>query len=360
VYLPRALLWPSSLLLCAACSGESGTQIERDAPDGSARDAAVPEAGVATRCGETPVRLADYVPDVPEWGRSAVQIPTIAVSAAGLFYLSNWDVPVGSNHGRGGYVVHLPRAGGDPMRLADVAGGGSPGGQGLAVVGGTAIYGEARQEGPGAILSVSSSGGAAVTLTTTAGLARALVADDESVYFVDDEGTKSVPLTGGPARTLTSERPYSLLVAGSTLYLASLSEPGRLSSIPVGGGPVTVLADESALGPLLCGDGVCWMSGAALDASLKQRAPDGSSSVLSTGLRQPHDLVFDGRHFFVTTDAGGMNLRRIPAGGGTADIIHGGAGISSLALDDACLYWSQLSGIYTWSLTAATAATPDP
>jgi hypothetical protein len=184
------------------------------------------------------------------------------------------------------------------------------------------------------------------------------VADAQNVYFVDGEGTKSVPLEGGPVRTLTDRRPYSIMVSGQTLYLADNGPGGGISSVPIDGGPVTVLADEpnGAIHPVICGDSLCWVGGPAMDASLKRRTPDGSIRVVVSGLRQPHAVVFDGTSFFVSGAGGGLFLYRIPASGGDAEVIHGSGGLSSLALDDECLYWSAAAGIFTWARSAANAA----
>jgi hypothetical protein len=114
---------------------------------------------------------------------------------------------------------------------------------------------------------------------------------------------------------------------------------------------VTVLVTESALQPILCGESVCWFSGGALDMRLRQLVPGGSPTTLATGFSEPHDLVFDGQYFFVTTGGGGSALERIPAAGGTPALIQPGG--SGLALDGECLYWSDFSGIYAWALSAA-------
>jgi hypothetical protein len=295
------------------------------------------------------------VPDVPDAGRSAIQVPAIGVNRDGLFYLLNWNTPLGAAEGPGGFVMHLPNGASEPVRLAVVEGGGSESGQGLAVTQTVAIFSEAREggESQGAVLSVAPGGQEPTTLALTSGLANALGADEQNVYFVDNEGTKSVPLTGGPVRTLSDQTPFSIMVAGSTLYLAGLGEQGTLSSVPIDGGPVTVLATEDALHPVSCGESVCWMNGPALDMRLRQLVPGGSPTTLATGFREPHDVVFDGQHFFVATGPGRVYLARISAAGGRVDLIQERALMSSLALDDACLYWSEASGIYAWALSAA-------
>lgn len=302
------------------------------------------------RCGDAPVRLVDYVSYLPDAAQGDIGAPAIGVNGDGLFYLF-----IGAAEGPGGFVMHLPDGASEPVRLATVPGGGSGGRQGLAVTQTAAIFSEAGDYGEdsqGAVLSVSP-GEEPTTLASTAGLAFALVADEQNVYFADDEGTKSVPLTGGPVRTLADQTAISaIMVAGSTLYLAVGGQPGSLSSVPIDGGPVTVLATESPLQMVMCGQSVCWLTGSPYDMRLRQLVPGGRPATLATGLVKPHDLVFDGRHFFVTEGFG--SLTRIPAAGGTPDgsIDAVGLGASSLALDDACLYWSQVDGIYSVALSA--------
>jgi hypothetical protein len=297
------------------------------------------------------VRLVDYVRDLPDAEQISVQVPPIRVNGDGLFYLLNWFTSIGAPEGPGGFVMHLPHGASEPLRLAFVDGGGSGGRHGLAVTQTAAIFSEAPDgvESQGAVLSVSPGGGEPTMLAVTSGLAGALVTDEKNVYFVDREGTKSVPLAGGPVRTLTSQTVISIMVAGATLYLGDYRTPGSLSSVPIEGGPVTVLVTESALQPVLCGESVCWFTGPALDMRLRQLVPGGSPTTLATGLSQAHDVVFDGQYFFVTTGRGA--LERIPAAGGTPALSQ--AGGSGLALDDECLYWSDFPGIYAWALSAA-------
>jgi hypothetical protein len=225
------------------------------------------ETNVSTsaRCGSTPTLLVDYVQDVPDAGRTAVEIPDIAVNATDLYYVSNWNTPVTSTSagGRDGYLMRVPIRGGTAVRTAFIPGGGSPSAQGLAVTPTAVIFAEAggSDGGAGAIISLPAYGGSATVLATTNGVAQALVVDDKNVYFADAEATKSVPLTGGPVRTLAALVPFSLGVAGGTLYLADFSRD-MVSSVPIDGGQVTVLANSQAgpLYPVTCGQNLCWVN----------------------------------------------------------------------------------------------------
>jgi hypothetical protein len=335
--------------LAVACSAASPTE---SGMTGN-RDAAA-DSSQGDKCSPLPISLVDYTPDVPEGGRSAVQVPTIRVNDNGLFYVLNWQTPIGSSEGPGGYVMRIPLRGGMPTRLASVAGGGSQGGQGLAVTRSAAIFSQAHGDdaGAGAIVTVPAEGGEPTIIALTTGLANALVADDANVYFVDGEGTKSVPLGGGTVRTLATERPYSLGLSGRTLYLADL-DTGAISSVSIEGGPITVLTSDpgGALYPRACGEALCWVSGPALDAALKQLVPGGTPTVLATGFRQLHDFVFDGKYFFLSTEH--LLLQRVPRDGGAPLVIQSQGLITSLDLDDACLYWSSARGIFSWALSAA-------
>ncbi|HEX7481632.1 MAG TPA: hypothetical protein VF331_27755 [Polyangiales bacterium] len=297
----------------------------------------------------------------------AVQTPDIAVNATSLFYVLNWSTPAtGTSSGTTeGYLMRVPIRGGAAIRLAAIPGGGSQGVQGLAATQTAVIFSAARGSvaGRGAIITVPTGGGAATVLASTKGLANALVADEQNVYFVDDEATKSVLLSGGPVQTVAAAVPYSLGIAGQTLYLADFGPNGTVSSVPITGGPVTVLAKDQpgALYPVRCGPDLCWVnagSGAMSSSggTLMQLAPGGAPVVLTQGLSEPHALVFDGNNFFVTTAGGGLWLLRIPSAGGTPVTAESEQGITGLALDESCLYWSSALGISSLATSAADVA----
>jgi hypothetical protein len=86
---------------------------------------------------------------------------------------------------------------------------------------------------------------------------------------------------------------------------------------------------------------------------LMRLAPAGTPVVLFQGFTEPHGLVFDGTDFFFTVGAGGLALFRVPSAGGTAAVVESEVGISGVAFDEACIYWSSVSGI--WSLARSTA-----
>jgi hypothetical protein len=292
----------------------------------------------------------------------AVEIPDIAVNRTDLYYVMNWTMPVaGTPLGvRDGYLKRVPIRGGKALQLAFISGGGSRGSQGLAITPAAAILSQApgNDGGAGAIVSVPLDGGNATVLAPTKGVAKALVVDDVNVYFADTEATKSVPLIGGPPRTIAAAGSDSIGIEGETLYLADFSGH-TVSTIAVDGGQVAVLAknQQGPLDPVTCGTNLCWMNaGQLLNSSLMQLAPGATPVVLAEGFSEPIDLIYDGNNFFVTAGGGALSLLRIPSGGGTPLVAESETGISSMALDETCLYWSSLNGISSLARSAADVA----
>jgi hypothetical protein len=364
--LSSATIFVTASALVTACGSSTHGAPPADQDSGGASDEGTgtfDDAGA--KCRNTPIVLVDYLKDVPSAGRAAVEIPDLAVNATDLYYISNWTIPPssGSTGGRDGNLMRVPIRGGTAVRMTAIAGGGSPGVQGLVVTQSAAIFSEAQgaDGGAGTIVSVPTDGGNPTVLATANGLAHALVADDQNVYFVDREATKSVPLRGGPVRIVARTVPFSLSVKGGALVLADFTG-NTVSSVPVEGGPVTILAKDQPgpLYPLACGPNLCWVNGSASGGDLMQLPPNGTPAVLAAPPSEPHDLAFDGKNFFVTTGGGGLWLYRIPSTGGTPVLAESEPGITNMPLDESCLYWSSLRGISSLARVAADVAGNKP
>jgi hypothetical protein len=203
--------------------------------------------------------------------------------------------------------------------------------------------------GNATITKLQFTGGRTTLLAEAVGEANAVVVDDNNVYFVDTEGAQSVSLAGGPVRSLaTGVVPLSLLSVGNTLYLASSNE---ISTVPKSGGELVTAADGGGVSVIACGNDVCWVGGAGLMSTLSRLSLGGQPRELASGLLEPHDIVFDGTGFFVSTGRG--VVERVPASGGTADSVFVEEGITNLALDDTCMYWSSATTISSVSRSAA-------
>jgi hypothetical protein len=254
--------------------------------------------------------------------------------------------------------------GGSAVEMASIPGENNQGPQALAVTSSAAVFSEfnppAASDGGGAgtIVRVPADGSGATILAATSGSVTALVADEQNAYFVDSEATKSVPLTGGPVRTVVPAVTWSLGVVGPTLYMTDVA--GDVLSVPTGGGKVTVVAKDQTYPyfPMACGPDLCWLN-AGDTPTLIQLAPGGAPRVLSNASGTA-GAVFDGRNFFLTdqTDHGldQTFLARVPATGGPPIVAESGPFLTSVALGPKCLYWSDSQGIFSLALGAADVA----
>jgi hypothetical protein len=255
-------------------------------------------------------------------------------------------------------LVRVPLTGGHLDRLARLEHGGGSGPHALALTPAEIVYMAAGDtvEQPGGLLKAGLSGGEPTTLATTRGLARSVQVDEQTAYFIDDEGLKSVSLGGGTPRALASPPPDSFGLDGNRIYLALTD---GIDSIATDGSERVELArnQDHPTNPERCGASVCWINrGNAFDAMIMRLAPGRVAQVLIDGLGEPHAWIFDGDAFFVA--AGFLDLLRIPAAGGPPSSVSAdGTGFNSLALDDECLYWSNLQGI--WSVSRAATVPSD-
>ncbi len=310
-------------------------------------------SGSGVRCGRTPTMIVDgasYVdPDKP----AAVQVPFIMVSSDHLFYFINLvDLPnAGANNT--GRLMRIGFGGGAPEELALVPGGNSAG-QPFALTPDGVVYAEQHGENdrPGLTL-VSAPGGEHTPVVSTDGLAHAVLGVGTELYFLDDAGLEGVSMHGGTAHHLADTRAFGLGATDGTVLV--MTQAGLLG-VPTDGGPATTLApNASGLDPIGCGSGVCWVES---NGRLARKDPnrDPVTLAMSLALFEPHALVFDGTDFFVSAGGGGGALYRIPATGGDPILVAIGPGLSSIAADDSCIYWSTIQGIFSLRLDTADAA----
>jgi len=332
-----------ALFLAAGC----GTTRVEPLGDGSATS--------RPKCTDTASLLVDYIDQLPDSASGHIQMPEIAVNATDLFYF--FTTPSGD--ARVGRLMRIPLRGGTPAPLALVPGLLSTSLQALVATPTGVIYAEGPygDAGAGKILAVPSHRGEAGTVAPTAGRANGLVSDGENLYFFDREATKAVPLAGGEVRVLT-EKLGAPGVVGNTLVLAN--GDGTISSVPTQGGPLKLLASGpwQPLAPIDCGGSACWLVIGVSGQLMRVGLEGGTPEVLIEGLSGMTHVVFDGKNFFVTLGGGGLGIYRIPAEGNEATAIVTGTGISGLALDDECLYWSSFEGIFSLALRAAAVAGP--
>jgi hypothetical protein len=265
------------------------------------------------------------------------------------------------------YVMRLPLGGGLSPRVFAMLDGGevamrvTAGGLVLALTDNLAHTG-------GRILSLAFDGGSPATLAMTSGGPLATLAVDENnAYFSDTAGTKSVPLRGGTAQTLTAQN-GSIALVGSSLVIADGDNVYRIGAS--GGGLSTVASGQSAAtAPVPCGMDTCWFT-------LKAVAPPSQVLIAGQGLGTIVDLsqggsprtvvsswslagttllIFDGFDFYVSASQNLQgSLDRVPGMGGLPIRLETGFGPLGIAVDDQCLYWGSVDrGIFSVAKAAA-------
>jgi hypothetical protein len=281
--------------------------------------------------------------------------PIIAVDETDLYMLISWIKPTTAL--RDGVLLRLSLRSGEIARLFPVPGGGSAGVQGLAISGGHIVFSQGPQieDGKGRIVRLDRDGGEPTVLAETMGNSgSALVTHGTNVYFVDDEGTKRVAIEGGEVRRLTTLRPFTLGADEGALYLADHAGHAIVAISSKDGVEMFIVEEQQGpLYPIACDGDLCWLNSNRIgEAAVMRRSPDGRIATVGAGLSEPHALVFDGRDFFVAAGAGGLALYRIPASGGTPAVVYVEEGLTHIAVNDSCLFWSSASTVSTVSRDA--------
>jgi hypothetical protein len=270
--------------------------------------------------------------------------PIIAVNATHLYFILVWDLVPSAEathlEAWQGYLMRVPLAGGKVERLAEVPRGTGETPHALALTSHYAVFIQAGGVGKNATIArVPLEGGEVTVLAEATRRATAVVADDDVVYFTDELGAKSVPLEGGEVQVLVSGIvPTALGLLNGTLYVAT-SE--KIYAVSIKGGEASAVADMGGWLLEVCGDGICWLSGAALDASLMKLVPGETPVVLADGIIEPHSLTFDGSHFFVAE--GMSDISRISADGTSRGRFEMTGVV--LAANESCLFWSEYTAI---------------
>ncbi len=339
------------MLLSSGCgSGESAVAARADA------------AAAPARCGPVATQIVSSAVFVsPDAGQTALQTPEIAVTAADLYYEVNVSdvtppedggVPSGA---RAGAIWRVSLDGGAPSRVADVVGGGTYGGQGFAPTADGVVFCQDGAGDPSIAVSSLDPAVAPTVLAKTHGAAGALIADDQYAYFVDAEGTKRVPLTGGDAVVLSSRAPYSLAIAGEDVILADFSA-GEVLRVPKAGGATETLATIAGpLSPVGCGgSAICWLAGQGIfSGAVLRLVPGAAPAAIATGtsLAEPHALVFGGVSLYAASGVtpgfvDAVTLDPAAPDSGSAVPIASATGVADVAVDDRCVYWSSFDGIF--------------
>jgi hypothetical protein len=327
---------------------DGGTDSARVSP---ATDSGEPEAVHVSGepCGSAPRVLLDLQALVPDRDSVSTQTASpIAVNATDLYFVFQWSVQGLPDW----YLMRIPLGGGTVARIATIPSrNGEYGRHALALTNTDVIF----LQGGDTIAKVPLDGGATTTLAKAADALNTVLVNEQNAYFADSEGAKSVPLIGGTVRTLAPDILLGLALVNDRLYMAT--RDNKIYSISTNGGDPTPVGDGGGWPLIGCGGkNVCWLGGpGSLRATLMQLAPGGTPVTLAEGFPEPLDLLFDGNNFFITLAHPG-EIIRVPATGGTAAGAYVELGMTNLALNDTCLFWSSATTITSVSRDAADVA----
>ncbi len=322
------------------------------------------------RCGLTPRLLvnAGTFPRPPsDAGNIEVVALELVANASDLYYV----ISAAENNGNlfspilAGSVLRVPLRGGQPTLVASGFMFFKP-----VLTATSVIVGEDNafpNNDSSAVVSVPFDGGAPTTIVALAdndSLSTGPVTDGTYVYFADRSGIQAVPLAGGSTSadilTLTSGIVNSIGVFGQRLLF--FLPQGAVESVdlpPVSNSPLTTLGTGAA-GPtdvMPCGTDACWL-GEGADAMMRMAPTGGPIAVmpLPAALASPLNVAFDGSDFYIMGGASGTTQRlgRMAADGSSFAILAtmSSTGGGFVAVDDACVYWSNALGIFSLAKTA--------
>jgi hypothetical protein len=214
----------------------------------------------------------------------------------------------------------------------------------------TVIYGGVSFEGgiSNQILTLPKAGGSPTVIVTTTAAVEQLFADATTIYFVIDGAVNAVAKTGGTPQPITSG-PYASSLVGvddtSAYWISSETTSATIWSTPKGGGPSVQLAQRGVIMRAVLDSGAIYFTTDARDLE-KLVIATSAITVLATGLGTYGGealAVQSGTAFVNEQDMGQYPaiILAAPANGGVVDTCAGGSmAVTSIAADEATLYWS--------------------
>jgi hypothetical protein len=173
-----------------------------------------------------------------------------------------------------------------------------------------------------------------------------LALDRDYVYVAEEAVVRRVNKCGGVIQTVAAGalQAFDLAVWEGDVYFSNQYLGGNVSRVPVTGGtPRAVLQTMSQPEGIAVGGGFVYagilkpMGGASWDL-YSAPANGGVATVRADAV--PRYPAADDRYAY----AGGADLRRIPHGGGPAEVLIAGATARDLTVDDAYVYWTAEQG----------------
>jgi hypothetical protein len=173
-----------------------------------------------------------------------------------------------------------------------------------------------------------------------------LALDRDYVYVAEQSVVRRVSKCGGVIQTVAAGglQAFDLAVWDGDVYFSNQYLGGNVSRVPATGGtPRTVLQTMSQPEGVAVGGGIVYAGilkptgGASWDL---YSAPASGGVATVRAETVPRYPTADDRYAY----AGGTDLRRIPHGGGPAEVLIAGANARELTVDDAYVYWTAEQG----------------
>jgi hypothetical protein len=350
------------------------------------------DASLAPHCASTPTKLVDPADflgaglGLPTGSGVSVAI-NVAVSGSDIFYV----LGIQQNLEQNATIMRVSSAGGAPSLVATVADPFSP--ERIVATPGALFYQVSNDATDGGfvrtLLRVVPGGGPPSPIAHLDGSVAPetwFASDGQNLYYVDDDGTERTPLAGGAIQKIASQRGDLAVVGGNVVIVDGPT--GNVYAIPSAGGASTLLApgQTNANRPFACGDDVCWLTGGQASPSgadfiqpadgglpvfdcgpldeacvfwglVRLRANARPATVLASRGYAPVDILFDGSDFYFSVggDASPGGIGKIGGAGGLPVGLEEGYGF---AVDDACLYWANLDGVFSVAKSAAPGTRP--
>jgi hypothetical protein len=242
----------------------------------------------------------------------------------------------------GGYVLKVPKAGGEVVMLAS--------GDRLSgiAVDATSVYWVAgtSDASSGAIERVAVGGGTPTTLATRPGPPAHLAVDDSYVYWSEqmDGAIMKVALAGGASTTVASASlPWNIALDTTDVYWLGTG----VMKAPKSGGAATALTPETpslpTAGLAVNATNVYFTSGPPGGASGVSSVPVGGGTVAvvsptSSSLTTPGPIAIDANRVYWADGSGNVYAAPL-AGGAAVTLATCQDNVDAIAVDETSLYW---------------------
>jgi hypothetical protein len=188
-------------------------------PSGSA--SATGSSASGPKCGSTPTEIVD----LSALGGGSLYAVELAIDATNVYFSYEnvlMSVPI-----RGGSVRTLARLPQDPDSI-------------LVTRSYIVFADRAGNEFNETLMSVPIAGGSPITLASSSTVFGGVAADDQTVYFIDQDGTKSIPVAGGNVEVITTQVTSAnaggrIAIVGGNLIVAGFTA-SSLALLKLGGG----------------------------------------------------------------------------------------------------------------------------